>query len=82
MIWQIRQLHVRIVIQHSFLQKMNKHFTRKKVLKMNLKDVLIAEQQESSKEETTTEVETETLAAAEIEIISVAAIDGKIKGEF
>jgi len=56
--------------------KANKPFIRKKDLKMNLKDVLIAEQQESnSKEEI--EAEIEVLAAA-----MAAGIDGKLNGEF
>jgi hypothetical protein len=40
---------------------MNRLFTRKKVLKMSHKDVLIAEEQESSRE-TTTATEVEALA--------------------
>ncbi len=40
--------------QNSFLMKVNKLSTKKKVLKTNLKDVLIAEQQENNKEETET----------------------------
>jgi hypothetical protein len=51
---------------------MNKHSTKKKVSIMSHRDVPIAEQLESSKEETITEMEIEAL---------VAETDGKLKGE-
>ena len=52
-------------MQLSFLLKANKNFTRKKVLKTSRRDVLLVEQQKSSKEEieAVTEEETKALAA-------------------
>jgi len=59
--------------------KANKHFTKKKVLKTNHRDVLIAEQLESNSKE---EIEAATAATAVVtEASAVAEIDGNLKGE-
>ncbi len=49
MVWQIRQLHVKIAEAISYLLKMSRHFIRKKDLRMNLRDALLAENKENSK---------------------------------
>jgi len=61
--------------------RVNRHFTKKKVLKMNLKDVLIVEQLENNNKEEIEAAAVET-AAAEIEALVAAEIGGKLKGEF
>jgi hypothetical protein len=69
---------------NSFLLKVNRLSTKKKDSKMNLKDALIAEEQENSKEEdpvaaVVASVAVETEMAAEK--VLVAAIDGRIQGK-
>ncbi len=46
--WQIKQLFAKIVKKNLFLLKVSKNSTKKKDLKMNHKDVLIVEKQESN----------------------------------
>jgi uncharacterized protein VirK/YbjX len=65
--WQIRILHARIAVLLSHLQKVNKHFTKRRVSKTNHRDALVAELLESNRDQTDQEtVETE-----------VSEIDGK-----
>lgn len=57
--------------QNSFLTKVNKHFTKKRVSIMNHKDALIAEEQESNRGTTTTE------AAEEAALVAVTGGNSK-----
>ncbi len=50
MIWRTKLLFAKIATTSSFLQKVNKNFTRKKVLRTNPKGAQIADAQESNKE--------------------------------
>lgn len=59
-VWQTKQLHVKIAEQISFLMKVSRHFTKKKGSKTNHKDVLPAEQQENNNKEITEPMEIDT----------------------
>ena len=67
----IKLSHVKIAVRLSFLMKVNRHFTRKRVSRTSRKGVLIAEQPESNRE-----VEAAMAEAAEAET------GGKQKGEY
>lgn len=55
MLWLTKRLYVKIAEQNSFLMKASRHSTKKKGLKTNRKDVLLAELQENNREITTIE---------------------------
>ena len=49
-IWLTKQLHAKTVERNSFSMKASRHSTRKKVSKTNLRDALLVEPQENSRE--------------------------------
>ena len=51
-LWQTKHSYAKIATLNLFSRKTNRHSTRKKVLKTNPRDALLAEKQESSRETT------------------------------
>lgn len=72
MLWLTRQLRVKIAGQTLFLMKVNRHSIKRRDLKMNPRDVLLAEEKENNKEiEDRVEIDTNTEFISSIKVDSM-----------